>query len=209
MRIQPIVEGQGEVDAVPVLLRRLRDETGRFDIEINQPIRKRRSELVTKEPLRRAVRLALLREDCGAILILLDADDDCPKDLAPRIELLAKDAAGPVPCAVVIANREYESWFLASLESLQGKRGIRRNATSHPDPETPRGAKETLESYMEEGTSYSASTDQAALTSLFDMPNAYRRCRSFRRMVKVFGDLAVAAGVDVRPWPPRIWQDAP
>ena len=33
MRIQPIVEGYGEVAAVPVLLRRLRDEAEAFQIE--------------------------------------------------------------------------------------------------------------------------------------------------------------------------------
>jgi len=31
--IQPIVEGQGEVDAVPVLLRRLRDEARAWGLE--------------------------------------------------------------------------------------------------------------------------------------------------------------------------------
>lgn len=205
MRIQPIVEGHGEVKAVPVLLRRLRDEMGTFDIEINTPIRSKRSNLVAEESLRRAVRLALLQDQCGAILILFDADDDCPRDLAPRIETIARDAAGTVPCAVVMATREFESWFLASLESLRGNRGIRVDATSHPAPETPRGAKEHLESYMDEGSSYSESADQAALTSLFDMGLAYRRCRSFRRMAKAFGELVVAVGADVRSWPPPTW----
>ena len=33
MNIQPIVEGQGEVQAVPVLLRRLRDSAQAFELE--------------------------------------------------------------------------------------------------------------------------------------------------------------------------------
>jgi hypothetical protein len=41
MRIQPIVEGFGEVEAVPVLLRRLRDEAAAFAIDVNSPIRKK------------------------------------------------------------------------------------------------------------------------------------------------------------------------
>ena len=38
MKIQPIVEGYAEVQALPVLLRRLRDEAGVFDVEVNRPI---------------------------------------------------------------------------------------------------------------------------------------------------------------------------
>src|SRR2546426_7135782 len=48
-----------------------------------------------------------------------------------------------VPCAVVLAHREYEAWFLASLESLRGRRGIRGDAEAHPDPEEPRDRKST------------------------------------------------------------------
>jgi len=46
VKIQPIVEGFGEVDAVPVLLRRLRDEAGVYEWDVNPPIRKERSQLV-------------------------------------------------------------------------------------------------------------------------------------------------------------------
>lgn len=56
--IQPIVEGHGEVDAVPVLLRRLRDEAGAFDLQIGVPIRHTRAQLVREATLRQAVELA-------------------------------------------------------------------------------------------------------------------------------------------------------
>lgn len=59
MRIQPIVEGHGEVTAVPVLLRRLRDEAGVYGFEVNPPIRRHRSDFVREESMRNAVRLAL------------------------------------------------------------------------------------------------------------------------------------------------------
>lgn len=60
MKIQPIVEGEGEEAAFPVLLRRLRNESGAFDIVIQRPFRRRRSELVQEASLRRIVRSALL-----------------------------------------------------------------------------------------------------------------------------------------------------
>jgi hypothetical protein len=39
VNIQPIVEGDGEVFAVPVLLRRLRDAAGAYSLGVNQPIK--------------------------------------------------------------------------------------------------------------------------------------------------------------------------
>ena len=56
--IQPIVEGHGEVQAVPVLLRRLIPELGCY-VEIGSaPIRQRRSEIVREHDFKRAIRLA-------------------------------------------------------------------------------------------------------------------------------------------------------
>jgi hypothetical protein len=51
MNIQPIVEGHGEVSAVPVLLRRLRDEAAAYRLEVNPPIRKPRSQLTNEQKL--------------------------------------------------------------------------------------------------------------------------------------------------------------
>ena len=157
--------------------------------------------------MRTAVRLALLQDECRAILILFDGDDDCPMKLAPMVEAWARDEAGRVPCAVVIAHREYEAWFIAAIESLRGRRGILGDALSHPDPEAPRDAKGKLEERMEAGLSYSETLDQAALTALFDMASAYRACRSFRRMVRAFGLLVTGIGIELTAWPPAAWQD--
>ena len=115
MIIQPIVEGQGDEAAVPLLLRRLRDEAQAWELEFGRPHRKRRTQLVKRDSLQSAVRVAALRADCAGILVLFDADDDCPAELAPTLEQWAREAAGAIPCAVVMANREYEAWFLASI----------------------------------------------------------------------------------------------
>ena len=205
MKIQPIVEGHGEVSAVPVLLRRLRDEAGAFDLDVNPAIRRKRSELVTEAGVRKAVRLALLQPESNAILILFDSDDDCPKTLAPQIEGWAKGEASITPCAVVMAHREYESWFLATVESLRGKKGILSTAISHPNPETPRDAKGQLEQRMGPGRSYSETSDQAGLSGTFDLAVAFSRCRSFRHMVKAFGILASGTGTSLPTWPPAAW----
>ena len=75
MKIQPIVEGYGEIFAVPILLRRLCDEAQAWGLEIARPHRRSRSELVDRNTLQNAIRVATLTEDCAGILVLFDADD--------------------------------------------------------------------------------------------------------------------------------------
>ena len=205
MMIQPIVEGHGDVEAVPVLLRRLVDEAQTWEVGVGRSIRRRRSQLVQEDELQKSVRLALLQPDCSAILIVFDADDDCPAELAPEIRGWAAAVAGGVPCEVILAKREYEAWFLGSIESLRGLRGIRSDAAAHSEPEMPRDAKGELERRMHAESSYFERDDQPALSARFAFPDAHRRCRSFRRLTNAFGTLARAMGVEMPCWPPAAW----
>lgn len=205
MNIQPVVEGHGEVVSLPAVLRRLRDAAGIFDLDVNRPIRCARTDLVREPSLRRAVRTALKQELAGAILILIDADKDCARQLAPTMLAWAIDEAGELPCAAVLAVCEYESWLLGALESLRGKRGIRDDAEPPENPEARRGAKEQLERLMLQRKEYKPVLDQPAFSAIFDMRQAYRRCRSFRKLVKAFGDLAAGMGRRIDVWPPADW----
>ena len=207
MKIQPIVEGHGEVAALPELLRRLIAEAQTWNVSIGQPIRKHRSQLVRETEVKKAVRLALLQPECRAVLILFDGDSDCPAELGPTVQTWAADAAGNVPCVVVIAHREYEAWFLASIESLRGYRGTRNDAQAHPHPENPRGAKEQLESRMNAGASYFETTDQPAFSAIFSLSDAYRRSRSFRKLVSSFEQLVRSMGQEIGVWPPAAWAE--
>jgi hypothetical protein len=202
VKIQPIVEGEGDEKAFPELLRRLRDESCVFNLIFNRPIRRRRWELVSEATLRKVVRLALLQE-CEGILILFDSDKECPRELAIKVQAWARSEARGVPCEVVIAHCEYEAWLLAALPSLRGRRGIRLDAAAPVDPESIRGAKEKLKANTETGSYFP--DDQAALTAAFDLTAAYRACRSFRRMVRAFGLVAAGAGASLREWPPSSW----
>ena len=206
MNIQPVVEGHGEVGAVPVLLRRLAGEAQAWEVGVNRPIRRNRSQLVQRTELEKTVRLARLQPNCGVILILFDGDDDCPAEWGPRVQRWAAAVSGGVPCEVVVPHREYEAWFLAAIESLRGQRGIRFDADPHPAPETPRSAKEQLEARMRSG-SYMETTDQPAFSARFSLTAAYRGCRSFRKLTKSFGVLLREAGRDIGVWPPVAWME--
>ena len=207
MRIQPIVEGDGEVPAMPVLLRRLLEVAQTYQISVNSPFRVPRGKMKKETVLRKYVSLARMQEDCAGIVVLFDADDECPKITAPQFESWVRAEAREIPCFVVMANREYEAWFLASLESLRGIRGIRPDANSIQDPEIPRDAKGMLERHMLSGRSYAETTDQAALTARFDLRMAFERCRSFRHLVTALGVMLQQLGCEER-LPPDGWRDA-
>jgi hypothetical protein len=204
MIIQPIVEGHGEITAVPELLRRLIAEAGYPSLQVGKPIRAHRPNLADKNSVEKYIALARLRPS-DAILILLDADKDCPLELAPTIQEWARVAANPLPCEVVFAAREYEAWFLAAMESLRGHRGITADSNSEADPEGHRNAKAMLQKKMRVGHFYVETSDQVALTAAFDMRVAHQRCRSFRKMVKAFGNLAAGCNTPISKWPPAGW----
>lgn len=205
MKIYPMVEGHGEVAAAPVLLRRLLAEAQCLGIGIGRPIRRTQSQLRSKEGIQAGVRLALLQPECAAVVILFDGEDDCPKELAASVRAWAREAASGKPCDVVIAYREYETWFLAALESLRGQYGIPGNAPAPANPESKRDAKGALEEFMPPDRAYSETGDQPAMSAAFDMGLAHRRNRSFRKLVKALGELLVQLRQPLPAWPPAQW----
>lgn len=205
MRIQPIVEGQGEVEAFPILLRRLLQEAGVYSIDIGHPIRQKRGQLLRPELLEKAILMAYRQHDCRSVLIMIDADDDCPKELKTKLEAHTEKISTGIPCKIVIPKCEYEAWFLASLESLRGKRQINKTACSPKDPESIRDAKGMLSQEMPLGNSYLATVDQAKLSAAFDMRQAYRKSRSFKHLVSALGELLRGMGIPLDEWPPEEW----
>jgi len=108
--IVPVVEGHGEVDAVPVLLRRLTAENapGPY-IDVAKPIRRNKGSLLKEAGLERSVELAARRHGGnGAVLVLMDADDDCAATLGPRLQERAQAVRPGSAIAVVLAVKEYE-----------------------------------------------------------------------------------------------------
>ena len=83
----------------------------------------------------RAVQFAAMQAEGGGILVILDSDDDCPARLAPDLLARTRAARPDLPSAVVLANREFESWFLAAAQSLRGRRGFREDLEPPADPE--------------------------------------------------------------------------
>lgn len=202
--IKPIVEGHGEIEAVPVLLRKFAALANANEVRILRPIRLHRSDFTNEEKIKKAFELAAL-SNCNAIFVLFDADHDCPKEIKPKISGWAEEVVSHIPCEVVMPNKEYEAWFLAAASSLRGKRGIRADAVFSLNPEDVLDAKGQLEDMMYPGKSYIATTDQPALTQVFDMKSAYSQCRSFRRVSSAFGSILSKTNAQHYNWPPADW----
>ncbi len=192
-----IVEGDGEVAAVPIAIRRIIQWVDpSLIVNIHYPIRVSRPKLVKPGELERTVDFAARRAGkSGAVLIVLDSDDDCPASLGPELLGRARKARSDLPISVVLAKREFEGWFLASAESLRGLRGLAADLAPPPDPESIRGAKAWLTARMIAGRSYKETVDQPALAALFDLQQA-RTAPSFD---KFFRDVvAIVEGFAVR-----------
>ncbi|MGO9096228.1 MAG: DUF4276 family protein [Bryobacteraceae bacterium] len=188
IKVGVVVEGHGDVKAVPILFRRIGNAIDpAAPLDVQQPIRKPRSSLVkTAGELERAVELAALKvRPRGGVFVLLDSDDDCPAKLAPDLLVRASGAGMGLPVYVILPKREFEVWFLAAAESLRGKRGLPADLAPPQDPEEVRGAKEWLRKRMR-GQIYSETVDQPALASVFDL-NQARAARSFEKCYRDLG----------------------
>lgn len=176
-----VVEGQGEIEAVPELIRRIVQQIDpSITPRIPHPVRHSRSTLLRDGGIEKAVSLAAESAGRnGAVLVVLDSDDDCPAQLGPALLDRARAARSDLPVAVVLAKCEYENWFLAAAESLRGRRGLPDDLASPEHPEATRGAKEWLSSRML-SDNYVPTLHQAAFTACLDLVAA-RRADSFSK----------------------------
>ncbi len=178
--IVPIVEGPGDKAAAPILVRRvLQERLGRYEFEVMQPKQARDKGNLIKR-LENFIAYASKTQGCTAILILLDADRDCPMELGAQLAGRALATVVGMPIAVVCAKRKYENWFLASDEDYTG------------DAEEFGGAKDWLSDNMPPGIIYRETKHQPSFSATMDIEAAYHASRSFRRLCKAVEELVDA-----------------
>jgi hypothetical protein len=176
IQISCVVEGHGDVEAVPILIRRIAGEfQPPVDVNIQPPIRTPKSRLTKPGELERAVDFASRKLTApGAVFVLLDSDEDCPGQVGPALLARAQSVRNDLLVAVVLAKCEFESWFIASVESMAGQNGFPIQIQAPLDPESIRGAKEWLTEQMQGGRTYSPTLDQPALARIFSFDLALR-----------------------------------
>ena len=197
--IVAIVEGPGEKDAVPGLIRRilyehLKHNGTYFDMKTIRANGK--SNITKKGGLEKFIEYALL-ENCAAILVLLDADDKCPLEKSANLVARVVALNLNVPVAIVYAKSEYETWFISSLSQgvgrgIRQRLGISESVNSPDNVEALTSAKGWLTRNMPIGRSYRETIDQANLTHHIDLDLVHGSSRSFRRLCHAVEELILA-----------------
>lgn len=190
-KIYAIVEGHGEVGqekgSSPIinLISKILNEREVWRLVAKSPPWRMRSKGDFFKPGKLEDTLQIYRErfDCAAVLILVDMDDDCPKEKAFEIVERVREM-GHLPFSVVIVcpNPEFEVWFLACLEN------IHPGSIFDGEPEDRRDAK----GYLRKEFNYKPTHDQLSYTRRIDIQTAEQRSRSFRRLIHAIEELIEA-----------------
>lgn len=195
-RLVCIVEGKGEIAALPNLCARILLELEAWDWVVDQdPIRQPRSRLVDervaspRRPVRddtfhAALELALRSRKPDGLLVLCDSDNDCP--VTWGVSASARLGARCRGAAVMIV-REYEAWLL---------HGLRQAADlSIAVIEAKRDSKGLLRRFF---PGYQPTLHQLQVTRELDIARCRARSDSFDKLVR---DLAALTGAVVPPRP--------
>lgn len=201
--VAPIVEGHGEVQAIRTLLQRIWVEIADGEhVEVLRPIRVPRSRLAKELERQNAVKLAAmkLRETAppgSPTLILIVADRD--PDLRPVCVLgpewlnSAKTGRSHLDIACVLADVEYETWFVAAAESLASDLNLPSGEAVPATPETSRLGKSWIQSRFKRGR-YSETVDQPAMTAKMDLQLCRSRSPSFDKLCRELEKRIVRSG---------------
>ena len=188
--VVPIVEGHGEVESVRILLLRTWNEAllRTEPLEVLRPIRTPKSQLVRRDGLSRAIELAAKKLDArrvspafGLILVLCDADDDCPAHVSTELLGWAQQVRADRLAACVLANVEYETWFVAAAESLGAF--VRLDGSVTERPEQRRLGKGWVKSRFI-GPRYSETADQPRMTAKMDLTSCRARSPSYDKLCR-------------------------
>ena len=190
LHIVSVVEGHGEVDALNTLIRRVASETHpSCSFRFPEPIRTSKTKLISKKgevnraEIERVMELAVGKMvQHGAILLLLDADYLCPFEMGPKILNSATEARSDIDIGVVLANTEYESWFVAAIESLSGKHGLKDNLKFQDASKN--AGKNWIKNQMLLDKKYQETRSQLEMTRDFDMQLARSRSDSFDKFYR-------------------------
>lgn len=195
-RLVCIVEGKGEIAALPNLCARILHVLEAWDWFVDpDPIRQPRSRLVDerlaspRRPVRsdffsNALELALRSRKPDGLLVLCDSDDDCPATWGTSARAsIGSRCRG----AAVMIVREYETWLLHGLQQVVD--------ISPSEIEAKRDAKQLLRKFV---PGYQPTLQQLQVTRQIDIARCRARSDSFDKLVR---DLAALTGAIAPPRP--------
>jgi hypothetical protein len=184
-RLLPLVEGEGDERAVPVLLRRILHQHQRFDVDILKPHRRGElpkvkanfSRFFQAAALERAPVICVLDYDCSTC-IDVERDEQELRELATAIDA----STGFDACFIV---KEFESLFLCDPSATRAALPLIGANQPFPElPESVRDAKGWLSAAQPKGSAYKPTAHQTKLVSHLDLNILEERSPSFQRLVR-------------------------
>ena len=189
-RILPVVEGDGDFEAVPELIRRTAHGMGHFDVEVQRP-HKRGDLPKVLSRFDDFFKTALI-ERCP-ILWVLDYDCEECNDQARHVDELrarGKALAGGIAFEFVFFVKEFETLFLTDHETTRKVFPDIREAQAFPaNPEGIRDAKGWLSQARPKGYAYKPTQHQKRLTAQVDLFRLRARSPSYARFELAVGSL--------------------
>jgi Domain of unknown function (DUF4276) len=197
--IVPIVEGQTENRCVERLLHRIWTEllASPVRLQVLLPSRANRDKLLnpTSTELANKVeeafaklsqRLCRDRQARGLLLLLLDAERDCPKELGPKLLAKARQARSDVDVVCVLAKRMLEHWIVAGASTLAGINGLPYDLSSRDQFEERSGAA-WLEGQLRMRNprrKYKKTVDAEQFIKAMNVSECLANCPSFAKLCK-------------------------
>ena len=179
-RILPVVEGDGDLKAVPELVRRVAHGLGHYDVIVERP-HKRGDLPKVLSRFEDYFSVALL-EACP-ILWVMDYDcADCDDQMShvQALHARAESLAQGTPFEFVFMVQEFETLFLADHETTRKVLdNISGTCVFPTDPEQVRDAKGWISSARPKGSSYKPTQHQQKIASQIDLARLRTRSPSF------------------------------
>lgn len=197
MKIGLIVDGLGEVAALPLLYERIRSPH-----VLLKPVYERKL-----QPLAKAEQIApiaarrcrlLAAEGVDLIVVLLDREhrDECPGAFASQLHslIVRQFDRSQIGVAVVLKNRRLENWLVADITCLSGSPRLFSDR-SRVEQAVPAGNADGIDDALDilqracgPRGSYHKVKGAEAICQHMDPGRAALNSRSFRRFLRVLGD---------------------
>ncbi len=214
--VAPIVEGATEERCLKILLSRLWKfvtPAGNDSVlAVLKPLPTKRSSLIKigDSELPKQIQLAAnsLRDalwqpevDTGFILLMVDAEEDCPATLGPLLLQRAKETRADLDIACVLPKRELENWFKAAAASLGGVCGLPADLAVAGDAEHGSGGEWLTSQKRRLGRNlkYTKPDDAVELAKAMDLAECRANSPSFAKLCRVLADRVPAPPVVPEP----------
>lgn len=193
-KIQLIAEGDGDVRALPELVRRILEDHLIYDVHIAHPTHKRGELPVVKKRFEEFFEFAVIEN--YPVLCVLDFDCATCSDVdTEELQFFnrAQKLRPNYPFRACFIVKEYESLFLWDLQALKAVFTQLLPDYSPPElPENIRNAKGALSDAQSKGWAYKPTVHQALLSKKVDLTILRRQSPSFQRLEKAVLDLVAS-----------------